>query len=68
MNLTESRLNAGYSLRGLAAHLDVPEGSIRRLENGEGVTPANAKRVADFFGLKVTDLLPAPVIAREEAA
>ncbi len=58
MNLTESRLNAGHSIRGLAAHLDVPEQSIRRLEEGKGVTPGNAKKIADFFGLKVTDILP----------
>lgn len=70
MNLTEARLNAGHSIRGLAAHLDVPEQSIRRLEEGKGVTPANAKKVADYFGLKVTDLLPvdgADTAAKEAA-
>lgn len=55
-DLTSARLNAGKSIRGLAREIDVPEPSIRRLENGEGVYPATAKKVADYFGVKVTDL------------
>lgn len=62
--LAAARLNAGYSIRSLARHLDVPEQSIRRLEDGERIHPANAKKVADFFGVRVTDLMP---IDREAA-
>ena len=58
--LAAARLNAGYSRRGLADHIDVPEQSLRRLESGEGITPAYAKRIADFFGVQVTDLMPLP--------
>jgi hypothetical protein len=37
----------------------VPEQSIRRFEaGGGGLHPANAKRIADRFGVQVTDLLP----------
>lgn len=57
-NLTVARLNAGHSIRSLAAALDVPEQSIRRLESGDGVHPANAKKVADWLGCTVTELLP----------
>lgn len=57
-DLTVARLNAGYSIRGLAAVIDVAEHAIRRLEGGESVHPATAKKVADFFEVKVTDLMP----------
>jgi ribosome-binding protein aMBF1 (putative translation factor) len=63
-DLTSARLNAGLSMRGLADAVDVAEQTIRRLEDGEGVHPANAKKVADYFGIKVTDLLP---VEREAA-
>jgi len=52
------RLNRGYSIRALADELEIPEQSIRRLEKGLGISPANAKKIADFYGCKVTDLLP----------
>lgn len=66
-DLRTARLNAGYSIRGMARELDVPEGSIRRLERGGGMTPENAKKIADLLGVKVTDLLPASVLNREAA-
>lgn len=65
-DLKTARLNAGLSIRGLAREVDVPEQSIRRFESGDGgLHPANAKRIADHFGIKVTDLMPA---VREAAA
>jgi ribosome-binding protein aMBF1 (putative translation factor) len=58
-DLKTARLNAGLSIRGLAREIDVPEQSIRRFEAGDsGLHPANAKRIADRFGVQVTDLLP----------
>lgn len=63
-DLTTARINAGFSIRGLADRLDIGEHSIRRLEAGEIVHPATAKKVADFFGVLVTDLMP---IEREAA-
>jgi ribosome-binding protein aMBF1 (putative translation factor) len=58
-DLTKARLNEGLSIRGLAKEVNVPEHSIRRYESGEGgLHPGNAKRIADRFGVKVTDLLP----------
>jgi DNA-binding XRE family transcriptional regulator len=51
-------------MRGLADAVGVAEQTIRRLEDGEGVHPANSKKVADYFGVKVTDLLP---VQREAA-
>jgi transcriptional regulator with XRE-family HTH domain len=58
MNLARERVNRGFTVRGLARELGVAEQTIRRLENGEMVHPAKAKVVADFFGCKVTDLMP----------
>jgi ribosome-binding protein aMBF1 (putative translation factor) len=58
IDLASERVNRGYSIRALAAELDVHQHTIRRLEAGEGVHPSAAKKVADFIGCKVTDLLP----------
>lgn len=57
VDLAAERLNRGYSIRSLAEELGVHQHAIRRLEAGEGVHPATAKKVADFFGCQVTDLM-----------
>lgn len=56
--IREHYLNEGFSRRGYADKLGTNEAAIRRLEAGENVHPATAKKVADDMGLKVTDLLP----------
>lgn len=56
-NLTTERLNAGYSIRALAREIDVPEHTIRRLENGLGADPANVKKIADHFATTVVEVL-----------
>jgi transcriptional regulator with XRE-family HTH domain len=58
INLAEQRLNAGYSIKALARELGVHEHAIRKLEAGGTIHPANAKKIADKFGVKVTDLMP----------
>jgi ribosome-binding protein aMBF1 (putative translation factor) len=50
-------LNAGMSRRAFARHIGVPEQSIRRYEDGEGMSPPNAKRLADYLGITVVELL-----------
>jgi predicted transcriptional regulator len=57
-DLQSARLNAGLSIRGLAEQVGVAEQTVRRLEDGEGAHPAKAKKVADYFGVQVTDLMP----------
>jgi transcriptional regulator with XRE-family HTH domain len=54
--LTTARLNRGLSIRALARAVDVPEQAVRRIESEERITPANAKKIADFFGVQVIDL------------
>jgi transcriptional regulator with XRE-family HTH domain len=55
-DLPTARVNAGYSIRSLARELGISEGAIRRLERGEHVHPATALKVAERFGIQVTDL------------
>jgi transcriptional regulator with XRE-family HTH domain len=57
-DLRKARINAGFSVRSFARHLDVPEQTIRRLESGQGISLAYAKKVADYFEVTVLDLMP----------
>lgn len=57
-DLRRERMDRGHSQRSLARELQVGDQAIRRLEDGEAVHPATAKKVADYFGIKVTDLMP----------
>lgn len=59
-DLTAARVNRGLSRRELAREVGLGRETIRRLEQGERVYPASAKKVADFFGIQATDLLPEP--------
>lgn len=58
--MREHRLNEGLSLAAAAKKIEVPKRLIVELENGLPVRPHphNAKRLADFYGVKVTDLWP----------
>lgn len=62
-NLRAARLNRGYSQREAAAVIGVPRETLRRVENGLGVMPSNAKKIADFFGVRVTDVMPLEEVA-----
>lgn len=58
-DLRSARLNAGLSQRELAEEAGVPLVTIQNLEAARGgARPSNAKRLADYFGIKVTDLIP----------
>jgi transcriptional regulator with XRE-family HTH domain len=52
--------NAGFSRRAFARHLGVSDASLRRFEDGEGMSPANAKKLADYLGVTVVDLIGMP--------
>lgn len=60
-DLTTARVNRGLSQRAAAKAIGVHPASIRSLERRETVHPATAKKVADFFDCKVTDLMPLDV-------
>lgn len=59
-DLAAARLNLGLSRRELAEAVGVPYRTILRLEAGLGARPAALKRVADFFGVTVTELIGWP--------
>ena len=63
--LRAMRLNRGKSIRGLAREIEIPEQSIRRLEEGKGIRVDRAKKLADWHGIQVTDI---EVFDPEEAA
>jgi DNA-binding XRE family transcriptional regulator len=67
-SLRKARVNSGHSKRSLARELGIAYGTLIRLERGQPVHPANAKVVADFFGVQVTDLMPAPAPDDDKAA
>jgi transcriptional regulator with XRE-family HTH domain len=53
-----ARLNQGLTQRQLAVACGVSLTVIQRLEGDGGAHPRTAKKVADYFGVQVTDLLP----------
>jgi transcriptional regulator with XRE-family HTH domain len=65
MNLVAERLNRGLSTREAAKEIGISQAVLLRAERGEGVRPRHAKRIADFYEVKVTDIWPLPA---EEAA
>ena len=64
-NIIEERLNRGLSRRQLADELGVSPRVIEYAEQGGRPHPRNAKKIADFFDCRVTDIWP---LAPEETA
>lgn len=58
MNITAERMNRGLTLKAAAEAIGVHRATLASVEAGGSVRPANAKKIADFFGCKVTDLMP----------
>lgn len=58
MNLLEERLNRGLSPAAAAADIGISRGTLRRAESGERPQVAVAKKIADFYGVQVTDIWP----------
>lgn len=61
--MVHERVNRGFSRRRLARVINVPEQTLRRAERGEGVSLEYAKRIADFYGVLVTDIWPVEEMA-----
>jgi transcriptional regulator with XRE-family HTH domain len=59
-NLIAMRFNAGKSQRGLAREVGVSVEVIKYAERGGRPRPQNMKAIADYFGVRVTDLWPTP--------
>lgn len=58
MNIEVERLNLGLSVPDAAVAIGVARGTLVKAERGEMPHPAQAKLIADFFGVKVTDIWP----------
>lgn len=67
-DMRHERINRGYSIRALARELGIPEQTIRRAEDGQAPSIANAHKLASFYDLKVTDLWAVDSWDRAEAA
>jgi DNA-binding XRE family transcriptional regulator len=62
-NLKAARVNRGLSRKSAAKEIGVAEGTLRTLEEGGTAHPGSAKKVADFFQVQVTDLMPLERVA-----
>jgi DNA-binding XRE family transcriptional regulator len=58
VNLAELRFNEGLSPEELGDLCGVAGKTIRRLEDGQRPTPQIAKKLADHFGVKASDIWP----------
>lgn len=62
--LKEARLNRGLSPAAAAAEIGVSRGALVAAEDGTMPRPEVAKRIADFYEQRVTDIWP---VEREAA-
>jgi DNA-binding XRE family transcriptional regulator len=58
VNLTAERINRGLSVADAANEIGIARGTLVRAEAGEMPKPALAKKIADFYGTRVTDIWP----------
>jgi lambda repressor-like predicted transcriptional regulator len=65
VNLEAQRMDRGHSIRSAAAAMGVARATLERAERGQGVHPSSAKKIADFYEVKVTDIWP---VASDEVA
>lgn len=58
LDLVEAREARGLRPNDVAARARVPLRTVRRAEIGAAIHPRYAKRLADFYGCRVTDFYP----------
>lgn len=59
INLKAERLNRGLSQRAMAEEIGITQAILVGVEaEGRRPQPAHAKKIADYFGVRVTDLWP----------
>jgi transcriptional regulator with XRE-family HTH domain len=59
IDLRELRVNRGLSIEAAALEMEIETATLRRAELGVSKPQArNAFRIAQFYGLKVTDIWP----------
>jgi transcriptional regulator with XRE-family HTH domain len=50
-DLVNARLRRGLTQRALAEHAEISRETVRRAENGDGITPTTAGRIATVLGV-----------------
>jgi transcriptional regulator with XRE-family HTH domain len=66
--MQRARVNAGLSLRGLAAATGIARDTLTRIEDGsQNPYPATVKRIADALGITVADLVSWDGESQDEA-
>jgi transcriptional regulator with XRE-family HTH domain len=68
MNIVAERLNRGLTQEDAAREIGIARATLDRAERGESIQVAKAKRIADFYGVQVTDLWPVDAPERTAAA
>lgn len=58
VSLTDCRDAIGLTVADVASALTMPIAVVRRAESGAAVHPGHAKRLSDFYGVRVTDWYP----------
>lgn len=58
MNIEAERLNLGLTAKDAAKKIGIPDHVLRYAETTGQPRPATAKKIADFYGVKVTDIWP----------
>lgn len=58
INLRAERVNRGMSTREASDKIGIARPTLERAEAGEAPRPRQAKLIADFYGVQVTDIWP----------
>lgn len=58
IRLEALRLDRGLSIRSAAKKIGIGPDVLNRAERGNMPRPDSAKKIADFYGLRVTDIWP----------
>lgn len=58
MNIVAERVNRGLSREVAAKRIGISRETLRLIEQGSVPRPLTAKRIADFYGVQVTDIWP----------
>lgn len=63
VNIVALRLNKGLSRRQAAKEIGIARATLAAVEEGQMVHPGKAKLIADFYGVKVTDIVKVEAVA-----
>lgn len=58
INIRAERINRGLSTREAAVAMGISRPTLERAEAGDELRPRQAKCIADFYGVRVTDIWP----------